>query len=847
MSARGAGTRPLVMPGLLPWQVFFGAAMLGMLMLRQPHAAIAGGLALCALGAFPKRFWVRVCALALFFCAGWGVGLYVAPAPPPDVPVWMQARERVRVTGVVDEVQRSPRGAVRMFLRGATCRRDTGETVSVPGRFLWNWQDPAADPRVGMRVSVTTRARPARGYVNPGNWNTAFYWAQRGVYWRGWTRGMRGDPDLSGQVSEGLRHRIVTAVAGDGPMTQGRAMLTALLTGDRFFLQSPTFDVMRQASLAHSLALSGMHLGFAAGLGVGAAWLVGLVAPGVYLRVPRPKLAVLLAAPCVAGYVWLGGGSPSLVRAAIMFAAWGALLLLNRERVLVDGLFVALVCILAMDPLAVYDLRLQLSAVAVAGIGLFAPALWHAAKLCAAHVARRFRRPQLQHDGGHRAPLWERTLRGGAVVLLMSASTNIALLPLIVINFGCVAAGLHMNVLWLPLLGLVVMPLGLCGMALLAAPWTAPFGHLGLNVAAGVLDAGLAVLHMLADGGMLPEVAALRPLWPQMFGYALAVAAVGLALARARRRAMWAALLGVMLLTGPGLVRGVMQGQDRVRLTMLDTGQSQAVCVDAPGGVRVLLDAGGSLPGFDLGRAVVGPALANGRPPRLDIAVLTHPDADHYRGYPFLLRRFMMGRFAGNGDWPGNIEVQRLRGDVRAAGLTPEAWHAGQRILLTPDLWLEVLGPPAQGTPERATLGKNDASLVVRLVWKGRGLALVPGDVEEAGIARVLASGRDVRADVLVLPHHGSKSSFAPALYDAVRPRLALASAGFINYRRYPNRVVRRAVAERHIPLFTPGWDGATRVTWAGPDAPPVVETSDNPRRQWRKASLTRRAENPVP
>ncbi|MEF3695987.1 ComEC/Rec2 family competence protein, partial [Desulfolutivibrio sp.] len=155
--------------------------------------------------------------------------------------------------------------------------------------------------------------------------------------------------------------------------TPGGAMLLALLTGDRSELTTTDMDLVRRASLAHALALSGMHVGYVAALGWLLAWIAGRIRPGIFLRLPRQKLAVLLAAPLVCGYVWLGGATPSLVRAALMFACFGFLILLDRPRILLDGLFLALALIVAASPLSVFDIRLQLSALAVAGLAVFWP------------------------------------------------------------------------------------------------------------------------------------------------------------------------------------------------------------------------------------------------------------------------------------------------------------------------------------------------------------------------------------------------------------------------------------------------------------------------------------------
>ncbi|NJB67742.1 competence protein ComEC [Desulfobaculum xiamenense] len=819
--ARGAA--PTV-PGLVPWQVLFLALTFGLFAPRQPLAAACALALLVAFSDFPRRMVFRAFPLLIGFGVGWFLASAAMPHIPTDIPTWMLERETVRVTGRVAGTESCPGRMLRVLVDDASVVRAGGEVVPVPGRFLWNWQYPAQRPAPGAVVSVTTRVRPARGYLNPGGWDTAFHWARQGVFWRGWSSGSKGNPEVTAR-DDGLRARLARAVAfgGDGgsDVGQGRAVLAALLTGDRFHISQETTDLLRRASLSHSLALSGMHVGFAAGIGVGLAWLAGWLAPSILLRVPRPKLAVLCAAPFVAGYVWLGGASPSLVRAGIMFAAWGVLLFAGRERVLLDGLFLALALILGVSPLSAYDLGLQMSACAVAGIAVFGSPLWCVVEKACERVARGAAglRPVRHGDGYGRRSLIERILRGVCGILIMSVCANLALLPLMAWNFGVIPLGLHLNLLWLPLLGLVVIPLGLCGLVLFLLPGLADVAQVVFGAAAWLLDCGLGVLSRLDAVGAMPELAVLRPLWPQTLGYALACVAVVFAVNRLSRRAMAAALAGLVLLVAPSLVQGVADSHERVALVLYDTGQSQALCVECPGGRRVLVDAGGGMPGFDIGRAVVGPALSLGRAPRVDLAVLSHPDTDHYRGFTHLLKLFDIGTFVDSGIWPHGEEVAGLRALVREAGVPERIVRAGERLDLGPDLWLDVLYPD-----ERRKAGGNNASLVLRLVWKGRGLALLPGDVEIPAIGGLLAGGADVRCDVLVLPHHGSRSSFSPELYDRVAPKLAMASAGFMNYRRYPNAEVREALAQRKVPLMTVADCGRIRVVWDGADSPPRVE-----------------------
>ncbi|WP_368492372.1 ComEC/Rec2 family competence protein, partial [Desulfovibrio piger] len=114
------------------------------------------------------------------------------------------------------------------------------------------------------------------------------------------------------------------------------------------------------------------------------------------------------------------------------------------------------------------------------------------------------------------------------------------------------------------------------------------------------------------------------------------------------------------------------------------------------------------------------------------------------------------------------------------------------------------------------------------------GLALFPGDADGAALRHLLASGRDVQADVLLAPHHGSDSSFLPEFLTAVRPRLVVASCGAFNRFGHPGKQLRQWLEEQHIPLLQTGRHGHVRVTW------PLSGDTDVPRLDWDTARPVR-------
>ena len=819
-------------PGLLAWEVYFLAYAAGAWSLRHAEPALWTA-ALLGLGLAAFR-WSRLSwtgllraltALAitsLCFVGGQWHARRVLPAVPALPPLVAESPGRAVVRARVAEVADKNNGRLEILLEDASAtftpkppRGDDEDaaaepappqTVAVPGRIAWDWDEPDYRPAPGQNVEVELRLRPVHGFANFGG--ADFEWQQRlrGVFVRTYARGA----DIGAvwgprprafwwDARENLRARLISLL----PPTQGGAIVLGLLIGDRSQIGQEVTDELRAAGLSHTLALSGLNVVYVAVLGWGLAWLAGLLYPGAFLRIPRQKLAVLISFPLVAAYVWVGQASPSLVRSAWMFGFWGLLLLFDRGRALIDGLFLALVLIIGLDPLSVFDVSLEMSAVAVAGMALLYS--WFTA------LAPRPR------------TLWLRPLHWCWDAFALTLCANLALLPVTVWYFGTYPPDFLLNLPWLPVQGLVVQVLGMLGMGLAPLPGCAAIAGALLAAASNVQDWMLDVLHRLVAVELFPTWALLRPRWPELLGAGAVLAAAPFCCARAVRlqsRALVLLVGGLLLMAWPQAELLADNARDEVRLTVIDVGQAQALLVSAPGGRRVLIDAGGSFSRtFDLGRSVVGPALTWGRPPRLDAALFSHPDIDHAQGLAWILREFRVGRFYTNGQWPegrldGQLNASLLDGVARGT-LAPERLAAGQRLDLGSGVALEVEHPAA----EYSGRGTNENSLVLRLVWRGKGLAVLPGDVARDGIEDMIDRKRDLHAQVLVLPHHGSKSSLSGMLYEAVAPVQAVASCGFQNQYHFPNKDVAAELALRGIPLTATPERGMLEFTWRAPDA----------------------------
>jgi competence protein ComEC len=284
------------------------------------------------------------------------------------------------------------------------------------------------------------------------------------------------------------------------------------------------------------------------------------------------------------------------------------------------------------------------------------------------------------------------------------------------------------------------------------------------------------------------------------------------------RRLVTLGLVVMTLLVGAGVLLRLTHRDGRLLVTALDVGQGDSILVEGPRGGRLLLDGGP-----DPDRLLT--VLDRHVPPwdrRIDLVVLTHPHEDHVAGLAMLLARYRIAGIAENGMLGAGPGDDAFRERLATMGVTTGRLAAGDRLAL--DGIQAVIRWPLRGeVPDRApSEGRrvNDTSIVLDL-WFGERRFLLTGDIEDDVDPRLLAAGIDVagrRLDVLKVAHHGSGTATSDAWLDALRPRVALVSAGTGNPYGHPApRTIERLEAHGARVLRT-DLDGDLEVSTDGRD-----------------------------
>ncbi len=629
----------------------------------------------------------------------------------------------------------------------------SGEAAVLHGKRLrlsWYdaWRTPDATPgprwqlKAGERWRFRVKLRAPRALRNPGAFDGERQMLLDGIAAAGHVRDVESAKRLD--KPQGIiawREDMADRIAKDTRAESAR-FIKALALGDTRGLSAEDWETLRAAGLTHLIAISGFHVGLVGLALAGLAWALYQLAPAWGRHCPR-RIAMAAAATLGAfAYLLATGASLPTLRTVLMIAFVAGALMLRRQTGVAQSLSVALMLVLMMDPLSVLRPGFWLSFGGVAWLA------WCLQGMRAGHV-RQF--------------------------LAAQGVASLGLLPLAVVFFAQASlVGPLANLIAVPWWSGVVVPLSLSGTALemLHAGWGAPLWSLSGRA----FDLTWPMFEWLASSK-------LALLWvPQSAVWALPLAFIAVFMWMLPRGVPGRVLAGTLALPllWPGLD---VPDVGEVEIIQVDVGQGTAMLVRTRRHA-LLYDAGPATPqGFDAGERSVLPLLRAHGINRLDAMVLSHADADHAGGRDAVAQALPIARTLAPPDAPLDDTMPCIAG---------QAWT-----------WDGVRFRFLHPTPGFPYLG-NQSSCVLR-IETAHGAALLTGDIDELIEARLLRlPAKDLHADVVTVPHHGSGGSSSEDFVAATGARLALISSGYANRFRHPrDNVIARWQAAGAEPLIS--------------------------------------------
>ena len=706
---------------------------------------------------------------------------YDAPQPRALEPVAAATDDRpLLLSGrVADAPERS--GSGTRFTLAVDTAAASSDTTAVTGRVRATlrhspWaESPQPFPRLneGDEIRLRTEVRPAPGQRNPGGFDYAAYLDRRGTCCTAYVgdaghvtvvnRNRGPLTDLVVTVRRHVRHQILRYV----PSENGRAVLQALLLGDRSRITDAQRERFARTGLMHLLAVSGLHV-----------FLVGMV---LYVLL-RPLLMrfrlrwrtvevgrAVLTVIVLGLYMLLTGGRPSVVRAVVMSTLLIGGVVFQRSAHPLNTLGVAALVLLAVRPPALFDAGFQLSMGAVTGIVTLNPRFLDAV-------------PEAWQESS--------VTEWFVSMVTVSAAAMLGTAPVLLYHFGWVSiAGLVLNVVGIPCTGLALS----AAVAMEAVGGVWPVAGAAFGSTADLFVEGLLLTSRW--GAEWFSWAGVRMANPEVWTLGALTAGVVSLAQWPRPRLRWRCLLCALLLATGGVWMDVVNenGGPALDLVFFDVGQGDALLVCAPGGKHVLVDTGPRSAG---GSAAVTysvlPFLKQRGIRHLEAVVVSHPDGDHLGGLPQILRAVSVGQVLHSGQQVDTDLYERTRRLMEEHGVSERAVERGDGFRFG-SARVQVLGPPAH--PSRQGIeSENGQSVVLHLTY-GQTDVLLPGDVEaDAEQDLVRTYGQQLGSRVVKVPHHGSETSSTPpfvgAAVDTSAGTRAVVSVGRSNQFGMPDEQV---------------------------------------------------------
>lgn len=703
--------------------------------------------------------------------------------------------------------------------------------------------------RYGTRIRVVTSFGRTDTYRNPGVSPLSEYLDRKGYD----ATGAIKSPDAIARLEDTSRFSLRALLYSWREALQNEihakfdeetaGVLDAALLGNRYNLSRETAERFREGGTFHVLVISGMHISL----------IGGVVFFAVRRLTKRRVVQFVVPVVIVWGYSLAVGAEASVVRAALMFTFAGLGPVLFRESTSLNGLGAAALVLLVNSPKDIFDPSFQLTFLSVLAIVVVAwPLLqacsgiggWYPTRetpvppACSRGLRwfcellfwseRKWKKEIARSPHRYRlfktpvAALLERyrvqaCLRYVFAAVLVSCAVQLFLLPLMIVYFHRISpASLVLNII----VGVLLAALtAIAFMALLLSQLSptlaAPFIKLANTIDWLMVHSVDPFAALNVASIHLPEYAGAGALVYVLYYVPLLI----LLVSRARWRLLTLvqfALIAVLILHPFSAV-----ADGKLRVDFLDVGQGDAALVTTPDGRTLLVDGGGTTDlrrentdRRSIGEAVVSEYLWWRGLDTVDYVLPTHADADHIDGLNDVLRNFTVNAALVARSPANDPEYAKFAQTLAATNTHLTTIQAGDRIRLG-HVQIEVLRPPAATYANEPS--RNNDSVVLRVGF-GRHSLLLTGDIEKSGERALVSAGRELRADVVKVPHHGSRSSSTLSFVTATAAKFAIVSVGQNSMFGHPHTEVVERWHGNGAQVFTTGKCGTITVTTDGTD-----------------------------
>lgn len=746
------------------------------------------------------RYKHPVLLLFLFFLSGYCWALVYAQFHLQQHLAKELVGKDILVTGYVTGLPANKQRSISFEFNIEQLTNNDRSVIS-PGYVKLSWfGDAIPEVNPGDQWQLVVRLKPPHGFMNPGVFDYEKWLFQKGIRATGYVRrsehnkllAVSSNPFNPHRHRLSITHHLDRLLAGQ----EHAPLLKALTVGERKTMSVKQWQVLRDTGTAHLMAISGLHIGLVAAM---AFWLgrwswslAGSLYTGLCLQLPAQKVGALCAVICALTYALLAGWSIPTQRALIMVLVVMSGMLFYRHYSTSRVLSIAMLAVLIYDPLSVLAAGFWLSFAAVSVIAFVLTGRRYVSNVEKLFNVRQWGRVQ-----------W---------------AVSLGLLPLMMLLFQQVSLVSPLANLWaIPLVSFVVVPLTLLSVIFVYIYEPLANGLLWLVVK--VMDLIWLGLELMADWPWSVWKSA-APTLPVVI-----IAMLGIVLLLMPRG--WPhRSIGLLLLLPVLIVDTDRPGFAEADVSLLDVGQGLSVVIQTKQHVLVFDSGPRYSERFDTGELVVLPFLRHENIDNIDTLLISHADNDHSGGTESIIEQVKVGQIL--------TSSEQLAARYRDKnGLRTGYCLADQRWQWD-GVQFEMLHPANALTTGHDGKGQTNNHSCVLRVNAGNQSVLITADIEKDAERKLVEKyGEQLESDILIVPHHGSRTSSSSVFLDYVRPKRALLPVGYRNRYRLPSKTVMMRYQQRSIPVDSTSISGALQFRLINDQIPAIREYRKQARRYW--------------
>ncbi len=628
----------------------------------------------------------------------------------------------------------------------------------------------------GNSLVIRADLKRPTGYNSPGSFDYSQYLARQDIWVTGFIRSPLFIKELSETTS--LLHklrffpeRIRVAIGREidnRVSSELSSLYRAILLGDRSGVSEKALEQFKASGAMHILAISGIHMSVIGGLLFGLFYRILSLSETLLLKFNVKKSAALFCLPVLILYSMIAGFNPPVVRSVIMSTVVITGICIDRKKSAGELFFFAAFLILTFSPLQLFSASFQLSFTAVAAILFILPSL---KKLLTGTT----------EDESEQTVL-RKIINWLLAGLLISTVATLATAPLSLYYFNRISLiGPITNLFLEPLICLWALSSGVIAIPFLFL--FPPIGDFFLNLGSCGLDLALQLVSFFSSfhgSDLRLPTPSLLHIFFYYFLFLL------LAFQAGQKNWISSGCFGLCLVVVSVLFYNpetfsITRNSRPFTLSFLDVGQGSSTFIEYPSGYRVLVDGGGSsyLKTTTVGERVIAPYLWQRGISHIDEIIVTHPDADHYNGLPFIANHFTPSGIWLNSLVSQNPFFKQFQKHIEERGIMTRLGKEGLELRRHPELLHCIANSSSWSEPgafQDSRKGGNNG-LILRACANNLCL-LLPGDISKQTERILVKKETSLRSNFLLSPHHGSATSNSERFLQAVQPDYMIVSAG---------------------------------------------------------------------